>query len=183
MVAFSLASRKAWQVGAAQNHVVQGASELDYWTLAIAILGAVTGVVALATEVWGLVLAGPRVKVSVANALPVPADDPEWVLSVDASNVGRLPVTLLDFGVAFDNNGKRARISIGMMHPDDSYGPRGPHRLPDGEAVTWLVKPEPIAITVAERGERYVRGYVRLATGKIIYSRSRIDVIQLNSFD
>lgn len=37
------------------------ATALNYWTLAIALVGGITGVAALVTQVWGLVLAGPRV--------------------------------------------------------------------------------------------------------------------------
>src|SRR4051794_19077042 len=75
-----------------EDRSVGDVTPLDYWTLALAIIGALTGLAALAAQVWSVALSGPRIKVSVANALPTA--DLRWVLSVDASNVGRLPVTL-----------------------------------------------------------------------------------------
>ena len=59
---------------------------LDYWTLSVALLGALTGMAALAVTLRSVVLADPQVKVSVADAYPTAGGD--WCLSVDASNVG-----------------------------------------------------------------------------------------------
>lgn len=150
---------------------------LDYWTLALAVVGSATGVAALATQVWGLVLAGPRVKVTVANALVTGSG--AWVLSLDASNLGRLPVTLLDQGVTFRSGGEWVKAPVGGM-PQGAYDrPAGPHRLPDGEAVTWLLDPAALAPGVAQRGASVVHGYVRLATGATVRSRKGIDVVNL----
>jgi hypothetical protein len=163
-----------------QTGPVDDPTALAYWTLAIALLGAVTGVAALATEVWGLLLAGPRVKVTVANALSTA--DGRWYLSVDASNVGRLPVTLLDVGVTFRAEGEWKRAPIAAMPEWMREGPSTPHRLPDAEQVTWLVHPASLAATaLAEHRGKDVKGYVRLATGKTVRSRNEIDVVNLAS--
>ena len=131
---------------------------LDYWTLAIALLGAITGLGALAAQVWSVALSGPRIKVSVANALPTA--DVRWVLSVDASNVGRLPVTLVDYGIAFRHGREWKRAPIAAMDSRRWQGPQGPYRLSDGDSVTWLVDPAWIAETLREHDKRDVHGYM-----------------------
>ncbi|MBB1517353.1 hypothetical protein H5398_15465 [Tessaracoccus sp. MC1679] len=155
---------------------------LDYWTLSIAIIGAVTGVAALAVTVWGTVLAGPRVKVTVANAYTTATD--EWWLSVDASNIGRLPVTILDVGITFRASGMWKQAPVAAMRPESWRGTPPPHRLPDAEAVTWLIDPDPLAASLAlEHSVRNVHGYVRLATGTTIRSRNKIDIANLASLN
>lgn len=156
---------------------VNNATALDYWTLLIALVGGSTGVAALVTQVWGLVLAGPRVKVTVANALLT--DNGVWAPSLDASNLGRLPVTLLDMGVTFFVGGEWQKAPLGAMPHGSWKGPKGAHRLPDGEAVTWILDPVALAPGVAARGAADVHGYVRLATGKVVRSRNAIDVVNL----
>lgn len=167
-------------VGAACDACVMGnATALDYWTLAIALVGGATGLAALVTQVWGLILSGPRVKVTVANALLT--RNGAWALSLDVSNIGRLPVTLLEMGVTFRANGEWQKVPLAAMPPDSWDGPEATHRLPDGEAVTWVLEPGIVAHGVAQRGAAEVHGYVRLATGKVIRSRKAIDVVNLAS--
>lgn len=156
---------------------MHNATALEYWTLVIAVVGGVTGVAALVTQVWGLVLAGPRVKVTVANALLT--SNGVWALSLDASNVGRLPVTLLEMGVTFRAGGEWKKAPVGGMPPGSWNGEAAAHRLPDGEAVTWILDPGALAPRVAERGAAEVHGYVRLATGRVVRSRNSIDVVSL----
>lgn len=153
---------------------------LNYWTLAIAVVGAFTGVAALVTQVWGLVLSGPRVRVEVSGAFRI---DGAWFVSLEAINVGRLPVTLLDMGVTFKIGRELKRSPIAMMPQEGVSGPRGGHRLPDAEAVGWQLDPIPIAKTLSELGVRNVRGYVRLATGDYVSSRKRVDVVKLASME
>lgn len=107
---------------------MNNATALEYWTLMIAVVGGLTGVAALVTQVWGLALAGPRVKVTVANALIT--GNGSWVLSLDASNVGRLPVTLLEMGVTFRAGGRR-RLSE-RCHPGRGTAPQLPIGFPTG---------------------------------------------------
>lgn len=149
---------------------------LDYWTLAIAIVGALTGVAALAAQVWSIVLAGPRVKVTLGTAFSTGSGD--WWLSLDASNVGRLPVTVLEMGVAVGTGGKTKKMPTPTMPSNLWQGPAVPHRLVDAEAATWLLRPAPLAVTLYEEsaGTTKVRGYVRLATGTTVYSHKKADV-------
>lgn len=151
---------------------------LDFWTLSIALVGALTGLAALGVTVWSVLLAGPRVRVSVANAFTTNTDG--WWLSVGASNVGRLAVTILDRGAAFRAGGEWKNVPAAAMLADAWQGPAGPYRLEDGEAVTWLIRPDVLAAAVAdEHGEPKIRGYVRLATGRTVRSRNRIDIANL----
>jgi hypothetical protein len=122
-------------------------------------------------------IAGPRVKVTVANALLT--SNGAWALSLDASNVGRLPVTLLEMGVTFRTRGRWQRAPVGVLPPGSWNGPSAAPRLSDGEAVTWILDPGALAHGVAERGAAEVHGYVRLATGKVVRSRNAIDVVSL----
>ncbi|MBB1495472.1 hypothetical protein J4N02_03185 [Propioniciclava sp. MC1595] len=153
------------------------ATTLEFWTLVIAVVGGVTGVAALATQVWSLILAGPRVKVTVATAL-LPSEG-TWALSLDASNIGRLPVTLLEMGVTFRTRNGWQKAPVGAMPRERYQGPSAPHRLADAEAVTWILDAQALAHGVAERGAVNVYGYVRLATDKTIRSRRPIDVVSL----
>lgn len=164
---------------------VSGPTLLDYWTLAIAIVGALTGIAALFAQVWSHVLSGPRVKVGISNSLPIPDSGPlRWVLGLEASNVGRLPVTITSSGLMFKGrDGETKKIPIGMARQAVIFGPHGPHRLPDGESATWLLEPAGIAQTVSEQGARDVRGFVSLATGKTVVGRKKIDIVNLANLD
>jgi hypothetical protein len=145
-------------------------SALDYWTLAIAILGATTGLVAMSAQVWQFLLAGPRVRVHIANALTTA--DGRWWLSVDLVNAGRLPVTVLDIGIVVEKPGQPdEKMPIPAMHASRWNGPPLPHRLIDGDSTTWLVFPAPVAVSLIEHSARPdVHVYARLATGKEIKS-------------
>lgn len=153
---------------------------LDYWTLAIACIGALTGVVALAAQVWSVVLAGPRIKVKVGNAL-VTQPSLSWVFSIDVSNVGRMPVTILEVGTCYRTGRTWKQAPVALMPPGTAQGPQTPHRLADGEAVTFYLRPAPLANAAQDAGVPEVGGYVRLATGKKVRSRKKINVVTLAS--
>lgn len=154
---------------------MQDPTALDYWTLAIAIIGAATGLAALATQVWSVALAGPRIKVGVAVA--VSTAQGEWLVSIDATNVGRMPVTVADYGLAFKHDRGWMRATLQGMHPQHWQGPHGTYRLDDGDSVNWLVDRAVVADIAAGNGIRYLHGYMTLATGKRVISRSKIDAV------
>jgi hypothetical protein len=134
------------------------------------------------------------VKVTVANAFHT--NDGRWYLSIDLTNVGRLPVTIIDVGVLVERPGAAGlvervgeasgRVSAsgtlpiaGMPH-EYWIGPALSHRLIDGEAATYLVLPAVVAAGIAQEQARHdVRAYARLATGKRVESGNRIDVVNL----
>lgn len=121
-------------------------------------------------------MAGPRVKVTVGNAF-VPGQG-GWLLTVDASNVGRLPVTVLDQGVAFKVGGEWKHVPLGMMASGTVQPLAGTHRLRDNESITCVMPPGPIAATLP-KGTRRAHAYVRLATGRTLRSRKAVDIVQL----
>jgi hypothetical protein len=129
--------------------------------------------------VWQFALAGPRLKVTAANAMTT--NDGRWWLSIDAINKGRMPVTIADVGIAVEAPGQaEGKMPVPALHPSMWQGPPLTHRLIDGNSDTWLVAPEVVATGLIERQARPdVRGYVRLGTGKSISSRNRIDVANL----
>jgi hypothetical protein len=150
---------------------------LDLWTLVIAVLAAITGIAALVSQIYSHVASGPRVKVAVANALLT--SNGAWALSVDVTNVGRLPVTILEVGLILDDDHSK-KVPIHAMHPAMRVGPDVPSRLIDGDAVAWYVEPADVATKIVANHWRHdVRGYVRLATGKRLISDNRIDVVNL----
>lgn len=135
-------------------------------------VGAVTGITALVLQAWQFHLSGPRVRVGVGNGLRPP--DMYAVLTVEVTNVGRLPVTVTGVGVAFgdDNNVPFASINARLYQ-----GPDLPLRLPDGESATWVADPVVLAESVARNGGgRQVRAFANLATGKRLRSRRTVDV-------
>jgi hypothetical protein len=142
-------------------------------TLAIAIIGAATGLAALTAQVWQTAVSGPRVKVSASNAVSTGT----WLvwLSIDLTNVGRLPVTVSDVGVMVEVPGKEwQKMPYAAMQAAWRSGPELPHRLIDGESVTFFLDPAAVAAGLAEEGARMdVRCYAKLATGKTLYSSPR----------
>jgi hypothetical protein len=142
-------------------------------TLALAIVGAATGLAALLAQVWQFVLAGPRVKVSTANAIATGA---KWWVSIDVTNTGRLPVTIADVGLVVERPGQEpGSMPYAGLHPSHRAGPDLPHRLIDGDSVTFLLSPAPVAATLADENARQdVKAYARLGTNKRIESGKRV---------
>jgi hypothetical protein len=160
-------------------------------TLALAIVGALTGLAALLAQVWQFAVSGPRVKVSASQAITTA--DGQWHLGIDLTNVGRLPVTINDVGVLVETPSTRGRlidrylthtekmtmVGLGLAHWS---GPPLPHRIIDGEAATYLLRPAVVALGLASNNARKdARVYAKLATNKMIKSNrlKRIDVMAL----
>lgn len=154
---------------------VSDPTALDFWTLAIAIVGAATGLAALGAQVWSFALSGPRIKVGLASSFSPGTDG--WFLNLEVMNVGRMPVTLAEYGITF---GDGEKIPVGMMGRGVvQHGPSGAHRLIDGEAESWLFLPGPLAYEIQKLGYMNVRGYVRLATGKVVRGRKILNIVTI----
>lgn len=77
-----------------------GGTAFDYWTLGIAILGAVTGVLALFAQVWAFLWTGPRVRVVCTYSWD---DQQGWYgVVLEVRNLGRTATTLRNAGLIFD---------------------------------------------------------------------------------
>ena len=154
-------------------------------SLVLSIIGAATGILALTAQVWQFRLSGPRIKVTLNNALVNRSSlsgqiEPRWYLCLNVSNVGRLPVTLLDVGIVVESGSEPGNMSIVPLDPADGWGPPVPHRLIGGEATDFFVAPVILARALEERRSgRASKGYVGLATGKTVTSRNRINVVNL----
>jgi hypothetical protein len=152
---------------------------LDILTLAVAIAGAITGVVALVMQNVFFRNSGPRVRCALkgawvhrfgAGALTFPMDrgfgappEPEYdrpMFAVEVRNRGRAATTvdqvLIDLpdGTAF-------------RQPAPDIGPACPHRLEAEASETWYLDPQPI-ITAAQvfKIPPDVRAVVVLGSGR-----------------
>ncbi len=142
----------------------------EQWaTLAIALVGAITGVLALTAQIWSYVGSGPRIRVTVSAALSTLSDS--WLISLDATNVGRLPVEVLEVGLLLGLE-KDKRVPVHAMPSGTWHGEALPFRLLDGAQVSWIIDPAVIATAAAKHHlSPKVRGYIRTGTGKRVYSK------------
>lgn len=132
---------------------------LDLATLAIAVIGAITGVASLAWTIASHVLTGARVKVELrggwigpggAVTMPMDGFDPSalppdgfhrLVAAVQVRNVGRLPATVVNWGV-----------NIGKTQLGQVVGPWNkplPHRVDVEEQEAWFVDLPQVMAVVA----------------------------------
>ncbi len=150
----------------------------DAASLTLAAAGAATGLVALGAQTWQFRLSGPRIKVSMAQALTTA--DGHWHLSLDVTNIGRMPVTVLDVGIIVEVGSEKKTTSLAVLGPAMWVGPGLPLRLIDAESATFLAEPSVVALGLRRENARQdAKGYARLATGQRIVSRNRIDVLNL----
>ncbi len=143
----------------------------EWATLTLAVIGAVTGLLALASQIWSYVGSGPRLKITVTGVLVTGPG--VWAIGLDITNVGRLPVEILEVGLLLSGD-KNQRVPVHAMASDQWHGQPLPARLLDGSQASWLVDPSPIAAKAQDlKTSAVVGGYVRTGTGKVIYSRRR----------
>lgn len=121
-------------------------TRLDIVTLILAIVGVVTGIIALVWQAVEFRLSGPRVVLEVTEALVLPngavfgpgvwtatstGSDGAPDIAVTATNKGRAPVTVQ--GVRLDLPAGNFLIT-GSRHSSPSL----PHRLEASESATWF---------------------------------------------
>jgi len=157
---------------------------LESITLTTAIVGAVTGSVALVWTVWQFVLAGPRVKAEIlegrmgtdgfmrgGSAWAMSEGPPVFVLVVRARNRGRAPITVNAAGIELDGG------MIVSQPPHPGIGQTLPHRLEAGTSAEWAVELDPVIAAfrvnaqLAMSTKPRVRANIELATGKVATSR------------
>ncbi|MEV5516270.1 hypothetical protein AB0L50_25720 [Streptomyces flaveolus] len=78
------------------------------WTNALAIFGAVTGASSLGWQMWSHRLTGSRVEVLSTRL----KREGRWWVRTDASNVGRLDVTIVGYSVWRDIPGHRLKRAV-----------------------------------------------------------------------
>lgn len=98
-------------------------------TLAIAVLGAVLGVI----NTWhGLDKSRVKLKVRPAHAIPVGGANPNINFSIEVTNLGAFAVTICDVGVFYHGTDKRGSF----IRPILADGGTWPRRLEPRSAVT-----------------------------------------------
>lgn len=157
-------------------------TSFDIVTLVLGIVGTVTGIGALIWNVAAFAMTGPRVFVEVtegrtdgfqlifgpglwsAHPNKTTLYLPHRVVVVTATNKGRLPLTVAQAGIRYDNN-------IRYMSNEDANFRLEPHtnhtwRLPLEQASA--------AVRASRKSEMSARGVVSLATGKSRESKAKI---------
>jgi hypothetical protein len=149
----------------------------------------VTGVVALLWNVVVFVLAGPRIRVELSEGRTdgfqlvtgpgLWSSDPAYaglnlpdrVVAIEVTNTGRSPVTIAHAGIKYTNG------TIFHSTEDSTF------RLDPHSNHTWRLPFEQAAAVVAVSRKtnmptRSARGFARLATGKHIYSRGKVTILE-----
>jgi len=138
--------------------------------LILGIIGAITGVAALAWQVITWRQSGAVVAVTARQAFPVHGDHvSEQHVNVSARNSGRSPVTVNGWGLRLPDGG-----TMISTRPVPGSSPV-PHRLQPGADGSWLLPTHEIARFCAERGVRQqdMIAFVNLADGRTISARER----------
>jgi hypothetical protein len=168
---------------------------MEVVTLGIAAAGLALAGLSLGWQAATFFMSGPRVKASLSEGFRGPlgvmiappavyTDEglaaleqqgyTEHVVSVTATNKGRLPTTVRSWSLHFGN---RAIFN----NPQDSRNPALPHRLEPHTAETWYAPLEDIVpfvevFTDQSDHARTIRAAIAVATGETVMSRQRIVV-------
>lgn len=143
---------------------------MEVTTLVIAIIGAITGVAALAWQVITWRQSGPVVVVTATQAFPTYGPGVgEPHVNVTASNSGRSPVTVKGWGLRFPDGQT-------MVFPNPvPWSDPLPNRLEPGADASWYVPTVEVARACAQHGVRQqdMTAFVNLADGRTISVRER----------
>jgi len=138
--------------------------------LFLGIIGAVTGVVALAWQFITWRHSGAVVAVTATAAYPTYGDQVgDLHVNVNASNSGRSPVTVKGWGLRLPDG--RTMITTSPL----SWSSPIPHRLEPGADGSWFMPAHEIARFSAVHGVRQqdLIAYVNLADGRTINAKAR----------
>lgn len=145
---------------------------LDLITLAVAVLGVVTGAASLVWQWYSFRRSGPDVAVRISWGI-APAslvdDDMVLVLIVEANNSGRQPIQITSWGIALP--GKMG--SIQTLYPSFGSSPV-PTVLEAGHSASWMIQTARLdrqLHEVSSSRSLKLRGWVSLGTGKKVASR------------
>lgn len=122
---------------------------LDYVTLGIAGVGAVTGLAALGATWAQFALSGPRVKVTTGTGY----GGGNWLVTV--TNTGRTPVSIGNVGLSLHTPHGHAddHVPIGLEQARNrASGPPIPVRLEPYSEATWHLPASPLCGSAARAG-------------------------------
>lgn len=138
--------------------------------LILGIVGALTGVAALAWQVLTWRQGGAVVTVTAFQAFPTYGDQlGEPHVNVTARNSGRSPVTVNGFGLQLPDG----RTMVVSSLP--SWSSPVPHRLEPGADGSWYIPTAEIARFCADNGikQQDLIAFVRLADGRTTSAKQR----------
>lgn len=137
----------------------------------LALIGALSGLVALFAQVWQFALSGYRVKAVVTYGYLPPEMFP--LICVEVQNRGRMPITVQ--GVSLEPGTNKVHAPIHLFG-GYTQGASLPHRIESHDAASWAVDRRGCEVAISEQGgERWVRARISLATGKtVLSSRKRL---------
>ncbi len=142
---------------------------MEVAALVLGIVGAVTGVAALAWQVITWTKSGAVVKVTANQAFLASGGPAEQFLNVTARNTGRSPVTVKGWGLRFPDG----RV---LVFPNPAPWSSSPsHRLEQGSEGSWYAPTAEVARACAEHGVRQqdMTAFVKLEDGRTITARER----------
>ena len=142
---------------------------MEVAALVLGIVGAVTGVAALAWQVITWIKSGAVVRVTATQAFLAYGGSSEQFLNVTARNTGRSPVTVKGWGLQFPDG----RTMV-FPHPAPWSSPPS-HRLEPGAEGSWYTPTAEVARSCAEYRVRQqdMTAFVNLADGRTIIARER----------
>lgn len=155
---------------------------LDYMTLGIASLGAITGMLALGATFALFFLSGPRLKVVAGTGLNTV--NGTWGVTVTASNRGRTAAALDSVGLQLGLNKEDPHIPLGMeIARGSATGPAFPCRLEPYATATWWIPAKYVHQCLRQHGgSDHVRPFVTYAD-EMVWADKSIDVANIASFD
>lgn len=141
--------------------------------LAVATLGALTGLISLAWQMSTRRRGADRVTVSIANSVLLGADDlgSGVLVCVEAVNSGGTAVGLNSWGFQI-SNGRGGFVIANPMYPSTTL----PHMLAPGSNAQFFVPAEDLGDQIRRNpglSPRDLRAFVLLATGKKVFARRK----------
>ncbi|MCC2030907.1 hypothetical protein [Microbacterium allomyrinae] len=144
---------------------------LSIISLVVAVIGALTGIVALVWQIITRTRGAHRVTVNVTNAVLVGYGSPDGVmLCVEAINKGASAVRVTTWGFELPDGG-------GMVVTNPmSQSTVLPHMLDGGTNAQFFVPAEFVGRGLRDRpglSPRDLRAFVKLATGETVYAKRK----------
>jgi hypothetical protein len=144
---------------------------LDFVTLGIAAVGAVTGVAALGAAWAQFALSGARVRVSGGSAL---GTDGRWMLFITVENVGRMPVTVHGLNLEFPD---KSHVPLSMeLAAGRGFGKALPYRLESSDQESWFFLVDEMATGLARDGRTRRLLPVASAGSKRISAKQHVEI-------
>ncbi len=161
--------------------MADGPTTFDWFTLAVAAVGATSGIGALGAT-WALfVLSGPRLKLTTSMGVGGNTEA-RFYLSVLIENRGRTAASLPGVSLRVEGaDDQHVPISL-LQQQGHAWGPDFRTRLEPFSSETWLIDVEPIVHTLREQGlTTRVRAFLRFGDDEVISAPvDLVDIAAMN---